>query len=302
MKIVHLEKFSSPGHKTSLCLGFFDGVHLGHQKIILETVRDAKSRGYRSALFTFPHHPLSIIRPSLKPLELTNFDERKKLMMASGLDYLIWTEFTESFREITPDEFIRSTLYEKLNAGSIFIGPNYHFGKNGSGNPGMLAEYGKNLGFDVNTIAPIYVGSEMISSTLIRNSISDGNVAKAGEMLGRSYDMTGRVDKISHAAAQFDVLALRIPGSKVLPAPGIYAGYVISAGINMECVVHIGPSPQEVISVAIKSPNPIPRVSEISVLFIDRIGDATFEFFTGPDLAKHSEIAGRIIAQRGSFQ
>lgn len=274
MKILPLDKFNSNGLNTSLCLGFFDGVHLGHQKIIQHTVNDALKTDRISAIFTFPSHPLSILSPERNPQQLTSFEERKSIMQNYHMDYFIWTNFDRAFSQITPEFFAEHILAKKLAARSIYIGPNYHFGKNASGNPEFLRQLGKTFGFEVHILPPVYIGNEMVSSTLLRHTLQNGEISRAYKMLGRYYSIT--TDKVSLEKCNplGSLYNLSIPSGRILPQKGVFAGYVLSEELYHKAIIYIIASQTKEgnpVCVFIKEHPPCLLRKNITVYFVENI-------------------------------
>ena len=298
MKIVPLDAFVLNERGSSLCLGFFDGVHRGHQKIILDTVHDAETHGRASVLFTFPFHPLSVIAPDHTPPQLTTFEERKCLMQECNLDYLVWRDFDRAFSETPPESFVEHVLVKKLAVRSLFIGPNYRFGWKASGTPEMLINLGGKRGFTVHIISPVFIDEEMISSTVIRNMITSGNVAGAGKMLGRPYGVSGKAlpDPIHYPEGTLS--QARIADNRVIPDKGAFAGFVISGEHRSRAIIYINAGAEKTgasVSFFLPESTPRPLRSDISLLFIERIrGD---DFQAGQDQGLPLSVDMRFLEQ-----
>lgn len=242
MKILSLNELKKNELKTALSLGFFDGIHMGHQRILYDTIDEARKNGWKSAVFTFRTHPLNIITPIKKPMLINTFNEKKALIKQISFDYFVWTDFNDRFRKMIPVDFARDILANSLGAKSIFIGPNYRFGKNAVGSPDDLSEFGKSMGFVVNILPPLYLEDKMVSSTLIRDAISTGDMKRVRLMLGRYYDLSSQFEIINKPSnyKKYMLGISQFPEGKVVPCPGIYAGYMDFRGNMNKCIVFIG--------------------------------------------------------------
>lgn len=163
---IKLEDVDSFKEKLWIALGFFDGFHLGHQKIVESVLKAPKDR--RSAVFTFSNHPKSVLEPDKSPVLLTPFDEKINLISQTGVDFVIWTDFTKDIASLSAEDFIKSILIDKLNCEKVVVGYNFRFGKNAKGNSDFLLEFGNYLGIDVEILEPVCVNGVPVSSTIIR--------------------------------------------------------------------------------------------------------------------------------------
>lgn len=239
MEVVELCDFVPPCKGLAVSLGFFDGIHIGHQKIIEESVTYAQAHDMESAFFTFSDHPHGIITPGNKPRMLSTFEEKKALVSELGIDYFIWTDFTDAFRAIPAMMFVEEILKKKMNARAICAGPNYHFGHNAEGNAEMLQSLGKEQGISVTIPQPVHLGDEMVASTLIRKYLSEGNLEKAALMLGRPYSVMGsfRHDNEPLSASLWTVECER---EKVMPQRGVYGGKIIQPKETHGTLIYTG--------------------------------------------------------------
>jgi riboflavin kinase / FMN adenylyltransferase len=291
LKIVRLDDLLAEKLSTSLSLGFFDGVHLGHRNILQKTVQDARARGYESAVFTFLNHPLRLIAPNLEPQKITTFSEKQALMRELELDYFIWTDFDRDFSRISCDDFVRKILVNRMGVNNLFIGPNYRFGFNALGDPERLKSLGRELGFAVDVLPPLSIEGNMVSSTLIRQAIAQGNVRAASHLLGRPYEISGvlsAMKTVLHAGARHTPGLVRFPAEKVSPRPGTYriiygAGNALSEGIA--CVQGQGEGPDEEPGLVLYplDLSIAPTEGKVTVRFADFISDLK-EFVSGPEI------------------
>jgi len=228
----------------TMALGTFDGIHLGHQQIISQAVDLARQINGTSVVFTFSNHPLSIVAPERRPLQLVTQEDKAELIAELGVDILLTIPFTPEFLQLSATDFIR-LLLENLSPKHIVVGPNYYFGYNRSGTPEMLQQAGKKNGFDVNIHPIVYLKNTIISSTLIRKMISSGKVEQASSLLGRKFKIKGLVihgDKRGRTLG-YPTINLEISNELVLPANGVYAVTIDIGDIQYNGIANIGTNP-----------------------------------------------------------
>ncbi len=214
----------------SVALGFFDGVHLGHQALLNEA----------DTAFTFDNHPATVLRPDQAPALLTTFEERRALMEGLG-KRVVHRPFDRDFSALSPQEFAAEVLRGQLGATRIVVGPNYRFGHKASGTPELLRE----LGFEVVEVAPVVVEGQMVSSTGIRQLLAQGRPAEAAQWLGRPYSWEAVV---AHGAQRGRLLDtptanLPVPAGKVVPALGVYLVQTTFDGHAYNGVANLGVRP-----------------------------------------------------------
>lgn len=223
--VLSLDRFRGGRLTPCVALGFFDGVHRGHQQVIRRGYTESRRRGVPLAVFTFKTHPQAVLHPAHPPRLLTTFEERVAALAELGVEYLVWTEFTKEFARHTPEAFIRDILVGRLGASAVYAGYNYHFGWRAAGTVALLAKEGPRYGFEVRIHRPVQVQGMTVSSTLIRDVVGKGEMARARLLLGRPYALQGRVTKghgrgrgLGSATAN-----MLLPEEKVAPAEGVYA-------------------------------------------------------------------------------
>jgi riboflavin kinase / FMN adenylyltransferase len=280
LKIVGLNEFVTGEEQISLSLGFFDGVHVGHQEIIINTVVDARLKGRRSAIFTFYEHPLKIICPVNDPPKLTTIEEKQAVMSDLGMDYFIWADFDDRFCKISPDRFVKEILIQKIGVKAVFAGPNYSFGFKAEGTPQMLVDYGRMQGFEANILPPIMFKDKMISSTLVREIVSGGDLVKASHLLGRYYMITGRASqkRKEGESEHSSGLPVEYPREKVMPKHGAYAVYFTMESKCHRGLCHVhdttaGPSAPQELSIFPLGGELHFQDPAIQVHFLESIGD-----------------------------
>ncbi len=239
-----LESISSLIPGSAVALGTFDGVHIGHQKIITKAVDWAKQTGAPSIVFTFSNHPLSIIAPERCPPQIIDPKNKAFLISQLGTNILVSIPFTPYFSQLSPDQFISIfSLYFK--PGFVVVGPNYSFGYRGAGTPEMLKAAGQISGFEVYIHEAVYIDSILVSSTTIRKLIAEGNVCKAASLLGRPYHITGKVVEGDHRGRilGFPTANLEIPRGLIAVGDGVYAVTVFIEGARYNGIANVGNNP-----------------------------------------------------------
>ena len=216
----------SPNKNSVVTLGTFDGVHLGHRKIIDEVVKKAAVLGGRSFLITFYPHPRKIISRENNIELLSTPSEKAKMAESLGIENMLIIKFTKEFSQLGPDKFIEKYIVDGMGAKEVVIGYDHHFGKGRGGDLNSLKKKGKDSGFEV-TIIPAYdIDGVAISSTKIRRAIAAGDTKRANKYLGRFYSFSGKVirgDKRGRGLG-FPTANLEVENKdKLLPAIGIYA-------------------------------------------------------------------------------
>lgn len=230
-----------------LVLGNFDGVHQGHEHLISSAVQKAHQEGGKAGAFIFEPHPAQVLFSAKAPKLLVNLVSKTALLEKCGLDILIYNAFTLQIASWTPDEFVKTILIDGLHVKEVFIGFNYSFGTRGSGTPETLQALGKKFGFGVNVIGPVMVEGELVSSSLIRMLLDQGNIKKASRMLGYQPFLQGTVIHGEHRGSQigFPTANVGIEPDYMVPGKGVYAATAFIQGDlkSHDCVVNIGSKP-----------------------------------------------------------
>ncbi|UCD62068.1 MAG: bifunctional riboflavin kinase/FAD synthetase [Flavobacteriaceae bacterium] len=212
-------------HPTAITIGTFDGVHIGHRKILERLINDAKKNGLRSTVLTFFPHPRMVLQKDTEIKLLNTVQEKVKILEHIGLDYLIIHPFTLEFSRLSSTEFVRDILVNELKAKKIIIGYDHRFGRNRNANIQDLIAFGNTLNFEVEEIAAQEIDDVSVSSTKIRNAIMDGDMQTANEYLGYKYMLTGDVKKGKGLGRQlnFPTANLFIKEEyKLIPKNGVY--------------------------------------------------------------------------------
>ena len=187
ISITSLDNFKQKNKFLSLAIGNFDGVHIGHRKLLNETVEDALLHDGFSAIFTFWPHPLKTINKDIPLKLLTSINSKKLHFENAGINYAFFVPFSNEIRELSPQDFVKTILVDALNVKSIHVGYNFYFGKNALGDTAELQRLGNLYGFDVNILPEVKIGCQSVSSTLIKQCIEDGEIELANVYLGYNY-------------------------------------------------------------------------------------------------------------------
>lgn len=212
-------------NKSIITIGTFDGVHIGHQKIIASMVALASKEKLQSVLLTFWPHPRMVLQPDQKIKLINSIQEKQKLLEETGLDILIIQPFDSAFSRLSALEFVRNILVNQLNMSHMFIGHNHRFGKNREGSFDQLVDFGHTYDFKVIQIEAQNKGDISVSSTKIRNAILDGDLRTAKSYMGRPYSIEGVVEKGNQIGQQIGFPTANIgtvDPFKILPKDGVY--------------------------------------------------------------------------------
>lgn len=231
---------------TVVTVGTFDGVHRGHWAVLEEIARRARAAGRRAVLATFHPHPLRIVRPEVAPRLLTTPLEKKEILAESGLDYAVFLRFTPELSQYSPRRFVEEILVGALNVKELVIGYDHGFGRGRSGDATTLSEIGREIGFQVDVVAPVDMDGTPISSTRIRDAVSSGDMVLAREGLGRPYAFRGVVVRGEGRGKElgFPTANLQVDSSeKLLPPAGIYAVRGVLRRGTFPGALHLGPRP-----------------------------------------------------------
>jgi riboflavin kinase/FMN adenylyltransferase len=225
LKIIQSITAFNSSEKTIVTIGTFDGIHIGHQKILKNLIRTANKEGKKSVLLTFFPHPRMVLQKENKILLLNTIKEKSGLLEKMGLDYLIIHPFSRDFSRLTALDFVRDILVNKLNTSRLIIGYDHHFGKNREGNIHQLKEYSLLYDFKVEEIPAQDIDDVSVSSTKIRTALKDGNLKTANNYLGYHYMLNGTVvsGKKLGGTIGFPTANIEIKEPyKLIPKTGVY--------------------------------------------------------------------------------
>ena len=232
------------GGETAIAFGMFDGVHLGHRKLIETTCREAEKRGLTSMVFTFSNHPLSIIAPDRIPPQLNTEEEKLTDLESCGVSSVLLRTFDREFADLSADAFIHR-IVKTLHPRVFVIGFNYTFGARGCGRAEDMRELGRELGIDTCIVDRVQLEGETVSSSRIRAALAEGNAALANTMLGHPYRITGTVERGKHLGRTlgFPTANLAFPSTKLIPKYGVYACRARIGNTSYAAAVNVGKHP-----------------------------------------------------------
>ena len=293
--LTYTENFQS-SHDRALTVGTFDGVHLGHQKIIEAILEKAKERNLKSTIVTFDPHPKEVISApgDTSKLELlTTLEEKLDALSAFDIDTVILIPFTIEFSRTNPESFVTEVLCKKFRAKEIIVGYDHNFGKDRSGNHETLLSLGEKCGFAVKMVGPFDLMSDAVSSTRIRKLISgEGDVETASKLLSRRYSISGTVVRGDGRGREINFPTANIKvqsDSKAIPKNGVYCVNVLMGDTSRKGMCNIGFRPTfdgstRTIEVHILSDDLGDLYGEeISLEFISRLRDE-FKFNSSEEL------------------
>jgi riboflavin kinase / FMN adenylyltransferase len=230
-----------PSTRCALTVGNFDGVHLGHQKILRCVVERARQMGALAAAVTFDPHPLRVLRPGDAPALLSTLEQRLAAFEALGLDAAIVLRFDPELSRLSPEEFARGILVEGLQACAVLVGENFRFGHQQRGDVKQLAELGNRLGFAVECITPVTLRGAIVSSTAIRSAICEGRVSRAGRWLGRPFSLAGHIGTGTGQGRHLVVPTLNLETvQELLPKTGVYVTETAVGGKIFRSATNVG--------------------------------------------------------------
>ncbi|MFC2007310.1 bifunctional riboflavin kinase/FAD synthetase [Chloroflexota bacterium] len=234
----------SPQQDMILAIGVFDGVHLGHQYLILKLKEEAGKQELLTGVITFHEHPQEVVSTDIKLPFLTDLKERSNLLKGAGVDAIISLTFTEELSQLSASQFV-SLLQKHLRMRGLVIGSDFALGKQREGNIDVLRELGRKMNFSVNVVTPFRVNGEVISSTAIRRAIADGDMEKVHRMVGRPFRLRGMVVSGAGRGAElgFPTANLDINQRQALPADGVYAGWAGINGNTYRAMINVGQCP-----------------------------------------------------------
>ena len=275
-------------------VGYFDGVHLGHQKIIEKLVTDASKNKGKSILVSFWPHPRKVLYPNDHFNYIQSNEDKFKSIEKLGVDVIYLIEFTKEFSKVTAEKFVNDILVNKLQINKLIIGYNHHFGYKRVGNFNYLYNLRKNLAFDIEEVKKKEINKNLkISSSEIRNEILKGNMSKVSMMLGYKYFIKGEVIKGDGIGKKLDFPTANIKiqnEDKILPSDGVYAGYAIISDKKFIGMINIGKRPtvegkERRVEMNIFDYNDMLYGKEMKISFIKRIRDER-KFKNLDDLSK----------------
>ncbi len=230
--------------KACVAIGMFDGVHLGHQQVLRQTIDDARQHGAGAVAITFDCHPNSVVAPERNPPLIYSLAQKLRVIESLGMETTLLIHFDQAFSTQTGPDFIQGLVRDFGRIHSISVGSAFTFGHKRTGNVTLLKKLGQEFQFVVHGLAAVSLDGKVVSSTRIRDAIRAGNLDAAGQMLGRTYSLAGRVihgdrqgRQIGFPTANLDTTNLAVPPN------GVYAAVVTVQHQRFQAAVNIGTRP-----------------------------------------------------------
>ena len=308
MQLFHtLEEMAGKFEKVCLAIGVFDGVHLGHQRVIGQAREDARAVGGTSVVLTFDPHPMQVLQPDKAPQLLTSTKHKLTLIEKLGVDACLVLTFDKSFSHLPAEKFIE-TLATTNRLQEICVGTRFRFGHNRTGDIRLLETLAPKYGFVAREIKPVKLEDEMISSTAVRQHVLNGRLDRAAAMLGRPFSVIGTVETGDHRGHELGFPTANLnPHDEVLPPDGVYAvraltgqgtfGGVANIGVRPTFEHHI---PQRILEVHILNFDGEIHGQDVEVQFLQKLRDE--KRFDSVDalrtqIAEDVRIARKLLAQ-----
>ncbi|MEK6224437.1 MAG: bifunctional riboflavin kinase/FAD synthetase [Thermodesulfobacteriales bacterium] len=273
-------------NSTSATIGNFDGVHIGHKKILSAVKQEAKQQGLSSCVITFHPHPQKVLQNIDIPL-LVPIRERLKLLEDQGIDVVACYTFTKEIAKISAQDFVTDILVGKLNLKHLIVGPDFSFGREREGNLSLLNKMGAEYGFDTEVVETALYEGEIVSSTSIRNLVREGNLLKARNFLGYNFYIEGQVKEGERRGRQIGFPTANLDTDwDILPKVGVYATLANVDGTKHQSITNIGYRPtfghnELLIETHIFDFDEEIYKKRIKVEFVDRVRDE--QKFNGPE-------------------
>jgi riboflavin kinase/FMN adenylyltransferase len=242
----NLSDIAGPLEKSFVTVGNFDGVHLGHQILFSEVVSRAYQEEGTSVVVTFNPHPLQVIRPEFGIKLISTYDQKVEMIALAGIDVLLVIPFTRDFAATSAEAFVDEVLINSIGVKELVVGYDYAFGKGRQGNIEFLMEQGALKGFPVTVVEPYYVDDMLVSSSKIRELVSEGRMLDVKKLLGRNYQIRGTVQegkKRGGPVVGFKTANLHLSEEDLCPKHGVYVTQVVYDGKCYGGVLNIGYNP-----------------------------------------------------------
>jgi len=240
--ITSLENLPAELGSTSITIGKFDGIHLGHQQLIAETIESAEEHSLVPTVITFDRHPFSLLDPDAEPAPLIGQRQKHFLLQEAGIELVLNMPFDDQLASLSAKDFISRILVESLHAKVVVVGEGFRFGANQQGDVNLLRELGKELGFVVRVIPHFEIDGEVVSTSRIRNLLLEGNVSLAAKLLGRLHCTTGLIEhglKIGREIG-FPTANMARNAEGFLPKDAVYAGWLYADGERYMTALSVG--------------------------------------------------------------
>lgn len=244
MEILDLLEYKEKRFKTAIALGNFDGIHLGHQKLINSMVTRSKEIGVKPSLLLFKSHTKTTINKN-SPKIITNNEQKFRIAESLGVEIIYLLDFDEKIMKLSGEEFVSNIIIEKMNGKLVTVGFDYRFGYKASGDSYYLVELSKKYDFEVKVVEPVYVDNKVVSSSRIRELISEGKVEESKKMLGRPYTLIGKVIPGSKRGNKlgFPTANIELTDDFAIPKTGVYLTNTIVDNKRYISATNIGYNP-----------------------------------------------------------
>lgn len=230
-----VSKLERAFRRAVLTIGNFDGVHVGHQAILRMIVDRARALDGESVLYTFEPHPRRVLQSEKALRLLETFDQKMETLAAFGVDAVIAEPFDQEFARVSPEEFVRDYVHGRVRPVEVYVGYDFHFGRDREGSMRLLTERGPHLGFSVTVVPEVSVEGRDVNSTRIRQLLSEGQVEEAALLLGRAFCVRGEVTAGDRRGRTLGFPTANLaPETEILPAPGVYYGHLRRVGAGPE--------------------------------------------------------------------
>ena len=244
MTIVHGFEAPASYRNGYVSIGNFDGVHRGHQAMIATLVRRSHAEGVPAVALTFDPHPIELLRPDAAPPRLTTIAERAELLQKFGVDCVIVFPTSTRFLTMTAEDFFHTFVRTELQARGLVEGPNFFFGRNRGGNITLLRGLCASHQLTLDVIAPVIIGEQLVSSSVIRSLVKAGEMTESVRLLGHPYRVTGTVGHGAERGRQLGFPTANLTQiSNMIPGHGVYAGLVAIEGTPFRAAINVGPNP-----------------------------------------------------------
>jgi riboflavin kinase/FMN adenylyltransferase len=238
-----------------LTIGNFDGLHIGHRRILRTITDRAHALDGESVVYTFDPHPRKVLQADRAPAMLTTTEQKLELLAAAQIDLVVLEPFTAEFATTPAEAFVREHVHARISPVEVYVGYDFHYGRDRAGSMRLLTELGPRLGFAVTIIPEVTIGGEDVSSSRIRQLLAAGDVEQAKRLLGRSFAVRGRVVPGDRRGRTLGFPTINLaPENEVIPGHGVYAGHVrllgspgeaadAAAGARFAAVTNVGRRP-----------------------------------------------------------
>lgn len=227
---------------SAVTIGKFDAIHLGHRFLLNDLVESAEEHALTSVVLTFDRHPMNTLQPGNAPLAIIGPHQKLFHIAESGVDALVTLEFDEALSQLSPEDFVKTILVDKLDAKYVVVGHGFRFGANGEGTCEVMAGLAAKYGFKFKELSPYEIDGQVVSATAVREKLDEGDIGAAARLLGRPHVTTGKVEhglKIGRTIG-FPTANIARDCEGYLPLDGVYAGWMFVDGQRLPTAISIG--------------------------------------------------------------